>query len=141
VLATETGHDFIDSASTAGIIVLQNFGLFATLEGLGLFISLSGMIISTALPTIIGLILANNAGLWDSMTPIWLTVASVSAVISIMVLCLFSEALMYCFEKQMYFFGIGFPDFVTRDPTISREYLAAGDLTGYKPIVLLNAAM
>jgi hypothetical protein len=139
VLATETGHDFIDSASTAGIIVLQNFGLFATLEGLGLFISLSGMIISTALPTIIGLILANNAGLWDSMTPIWLTVASVSAVISIMVLCLFSEALMSIY--LIYCFGIGFPDFVTRDPTISREYLAAGDLTGYKPIVLLNAAM
>jgi hypothetical protein len=146
MLATETGHDFIDSASTTGIVVLQNFELFATLECLGLFMSISGVIISAALPTIISLILANNAGLWDRMNLIWITVVAVSIVISILVLCVFSQALLsiyliYCFEKQLHLFGMGSPDFMTRDPTISRECLAAGDLSEYKPIMLLNAAM
>lgn len=29
VLCTETGHDFIDAASTAGVVVLDNFDLFS----------------------------------------------------------------------------------------------------------------
>ena len=148
ILCTETGHDFIDAASTAGVVVLDHFGLFATLDILGLLLSVSGVIISTVVPTFIHLLLGHTFEWYgELMVPqsaLWIAV--VCAIAGFMVMCLFSEALLaiylfYCFEKELHKFGIGFPDFAIREPLLTPDYLLYGNLEGFRPIVILNTAM
>lgn len=144
-LFAETGENFVDGAATAGVIVVKNFSLFNSLESVSTFIFLSGLLLSTGVPTILGIILANAYELDKLTVGVGIMVLIVSGVIAAVTLCTFTESLVvlylfHCMEKQLNHFGAGQPTFQHQLVTLSRQDILTLDLNAFQPYVLLNAA-
>lgn len=143
IVMTYTGEGFVDSAKTAGVVILSNFELFTVLNSITGFIFMMGILFMTAIPTIVSIPLARSLGIIHDASVVAIIVFLVSLLISCIFLSALTESAMaiyvfYCFDRQLQQYGAR--SVPLQQYNLDSGQIMYGDFSQYPPNQLLTSA-